>query len=105
MILGGDTYFGGSDNGKCYYSPELKILYLRNPNPDNTGIMGMTGNAISEFDAYGCGYYETVDSWLKNEELSTESWLAPTDENRDLGYGIKWSKEVLASGEVWTIRT
>ncbi len=99
FLHGGDTYFAGDDESQGHWDPNLGMVYLTNPNPEITGIMGFYGALTTPADHYYEDYYEDVGEALISGQLPDT--VLP--DYKDAGYGLQWNRETLAPGETWTI--
>ena len=99
FLYGGDTYFAGDDDSQGHWDPRLKMVYLSNPNPNISGIMGLYGAENSPPDHYYEGGYSAVWSALSNGALPDT-----IDVNyQDAGYALQWNRASFAPGDTWTI--
>jgi len=96
---GGDTYFAGDDSSQGHWDPVLRMVYLTNPNPEITGIMGLYGGPQSPADHYMEDVYSTVWAAAYAGDLPD----TVREDYHDAGYALEWTRETLAPGETWTI--
>ncbi|MEW6219810.1 MAG: hypothetical protein AB1634_09800 [Thermodesulfobacteriota bacterium] len=99
LLHGGDTYFGGDDSSRGHWDEGLKMVYLDNPDPGITGIMGLYGGHDSPADHYYEAHYGSVWTAIEQGSLPdtvNESYL-------DAGYALKWERPALLPGETWTV--
>ena len=96
---GGDTYFAGDDDSNGHWDNDLRMVYLTNPDPSITGIMGLYGALSSPADHYYEDYYGD------NEDAALAGDLPDTvrSEYHDAGYALEWNRASFAPGETWTI--
>lgn len=96
---GGDTYFAGDDDSNGHWDAGLRMVYLTNPNPGITGIMGLYGALNSPADHYNEDYYGT------NTDAALAGDLPDTviSTYHDAGYALEWNRASFAPGETWTI--
>ena len=99
FLHGGDTYFGGDDDSMGHWEPSLGMIYLTNPDPEITGIMGFYGDRTTPASHYYEDYYGAVWSALASGHLPDT--VCP--DFIDAGYGLEWDRATLAPGDVWTI--
>ena len=59
-MRGEDTYFAGSDNGMGYYDASRKMVYVKNTQGGETGIMGFYGIEPTPATSYIEAYYSNV---------------------------------------------
>ncbi len=99
FIHGGDTYFAGDDDSQGHWDPTLRMVYLTNPDPGITGIMGLYGALDSPADHYNESFYGT------NEEVALSGQLPDEVDPsyHDAGYALQWNRASLAPGDTWTI--
>ncbi|NOY81110.1 MAG: hypothetical protein GXP31_08910 [Kiritimatiellaeota bacterium] len=99
FIHGGDTYFAGDDDSQGHWDPTLRMVYLTNPDPEITGIMGFYGALDSPADHYNESYYGT------NEDVALAGQLPDSVDPsyHDAGYALQWNRASLAPGDTWTI--
>ena len=96
---GGDTYFAGDDRSQGHWDNNLKMVYLTNPNPAITGIMGLYASLQTPSSHYMEGGYYDVRNACVDGRLPDTVDLTYLD----AGYALEWNKNSLAPGEVWTI--
>jgi len=96
---GGDAYFGGDDESLGHWDPSLRMVYLTNPDPAITGIMGFYGASSSPADHYYEGSYSDVFDYMSLGQLPD----TVRDDYHDSGYALQWNRAGLAPGESWTI--
>ncbi|HOJ31715.1 MAG TPA: hypothetical protein PLP13_06780 [bacterium] len=99
FLHGGDTYFAGDDGSQGHWDENLGMVYLTNPDPSITGIMGFYGSLTTPADHYYEDYYSDVGETMLTGQL-------PDTVNPnyvDAGYALQWNRATLAPGETWTI--
>lgn len=99
LIHGGDTYFGGDDSAMSYYSPETKMVYVRNSDMTKFGLMGFTGSSETPADRYFSGNYSTGNNQAISGNLSNTF----NSTYQDAGYQLQWNKILLNPGDTWNI--
>ncbi len=101
LYHGGDTYFGNNDLAYGFYDPSKSMVYVRNLDYANWGIMGFYANPATPADRYFQGNYYTC--W---QHLCNRADLPNTvDANyQDAGYALEWDRSALAPGQSWTIQ-
>ena len=100
FFYGGDTYFGNNDSAYGFYDAANSMVYVRNLDTTNWGIMGFYANPVTPADHYFEGQYSTGNS-------HATSGLLPDTVNPsyvDAGYYLQWNRATLAAGASWTIR-
>ncbi|MDP2402184.1 MAG: cell wall-binding repeat-containing protein, partial [Actinomycetota bacterium] len=103
MYHGGDTYFGGEDSASSYYDPSKSMIYVRNNQFTNWGIMGFFANPATPADHYFGGNYSAGNYYAENgsslPDTADEAFV-------DAGYYLQWNKfGWLWSGDpVWHIQ-
>lgn len=97
---GGDTYFGGFDSARSWWSSDLSMVYVNNANFDVSGIMGFYANPATPADHYFGGQYNTG-----NNAARVQGRLPDTANSNfiDAGYYLEWDRQVLDVGSTWTI--
>ncbi len=98
---GGDSYFGGVDSAYGFYDPSKSMVYVRNNDYTNWGIMGFYANPATPADRYYEGYYYTGRNYAG---ARTDLPNTVDASFRDAGYYLEWDREGLAPGESWTIQ-
>lgn len=96
---GGDTYFAGYDASEGHWDANLGMVYLTNPNPGVTGIMGFYGASTTPADHY----YEDAYSYVGEALIAGQLPDTIDPVYQDAGYGLQWNRETLAPGQTWTI--
>jgi hypothetical protein len=97
---GGDTYFGDDDAAYGFYDAANSMVYIRNQDTDNWGIMGFYANPLTPAGRYFEGHYSTGNSQASGGQLSNT-----VDANYvDAGYYLQWNRASLAPGETWSIQ-
>lgn len=99
FLHGGDTYFAGDDSSQGHWDPNLRMVYLTNPDPNITGIMGFYGALTTPADHYYEDRYYNVGEALLSGQLPDT--VLP--EYMDAGYGLQWNYNTLTAGQTWTI--
>jgi hypothetical protein len=99
FIHEGDTYFAGDDSSVGHWNEGLGMVYLTNPNPALTGIMGFYAGIDSPAAHYVEDYYGTA------RENAASGSLPDTvrSEYHDAGYALQWNRNSLAPGQTWVI--
>ena len=99
FLHGGDSYFAGDDSSQGHWDAVLGMVYLTNPNPGLTGIMGFYGAVTTPADHYYEAGYSSVRTAMRNGQLPDT-----VDANYiDAGYSLQRNRATLAPGETWTI--
>lgn len=97
---GGDTYFGGIDSAQAFYDPAKSMVYVRNTDYTNWGLMGFYANPATPASAYFAGNYYTGYRYAQLGNPLPDQ----VDPNyTDAGYYLQWDRAALAPGESWTI--
>ncbi len=101
FIHGGDTYFGGADSARSYWNDGLEMIYVRNNDMTQFGLMGFYGTGSTPADQYFGGNYWT------GYQFATAGNLPNTADSSfvDAGYQLQWNRATLAAGETWEIRS
>ncbi|MBW2699653.1 MAG: choice-of-anchor D domain-containing protein [Deltaproteobacteria bacterium] len=100
FIHGGDTYFGGSDSARAWWSDEQNMVYLSNDNFTNSGIIGFYGAQRTPADHYFGGDYSTGYSQASQigrlDDTVNASFV-------DAGFQLEWDRATLLGGDTWVI--
>lgn len=96
-----DTFFGGDDSAKSFYDSANSMVYLRNNNYANWGIMGFNANPATPAASYFGGHYSTGLQQARAGQL--DGTVNPN--YVDAGYGLQWNRDTLAPGETWVIES
>ena len=99
FLHGGDAYFAGNDDARCYYDASQKMVYLKNEDMTKSGLMRFNGSDSTPADHYEAGYYDDVTMDIYYGELLDYA----NEEYDDAGYGLEWDQDTLAAGDSWTI--
>ena len=99
FIHGGDTYFDGNDNSRGYYNVAVNMVYLKNPDNESAGIMGLYGHPDSPVDRYHENNYTTNWNEMNDGELPN----TVNGADLDAGYSVQWNRSTLAPGDTWQI--
>ena len=99
FFAGEDTYFAGSDYGQGYWDPNNNMVYVKNTQGGETGIMGFYGAFSTPPDNYYEGYYGSVSAGVSNGVIPNT--VNPV--NHDAAYALEWKKYNLGTNGVWTI--
>lgn len=96
FIHGGDTYFGGYDASRSYWNDTLRMIYLKNENMSDYGLMGFAGSSLTPADHYFGGYYGTGTEYAGRigqlPDTADATYL-------DAGYQLQWDGVELGPGE------
>jgi hypothetical protein len=97
---GGDTYFGGEDSAYSFYDAANSMVYLRNSDYANWGIMGFYANPATPASHYFSGGY-----WIGLNYAAVTAILPDSVDAsfQDAGYQLQWNRASLAPGETWTV--
>ena len=98
---GGDTYFAGDDSSVGNYNSTLKMVYLTNPDPSITWLMGAYGSLSDQADHYYEALYTSVWTALGDKDTPLPDTVSSSD--IDAGYGLEWTRTTLAPGDTWTV--
>ncbi len=99
LFHGGDTYFGGNDSARSYWNSQTRMVYVKNENVTDFGLMGFYGSNATPADHFFAGRYSTGYNYAANGALPDTA-----DVNYvDAGYQLEWDKSSLAAAESWTI--
>ncbi|MFA9422065.1 MAG: S-layer homology domain-containing protein [Sedimentibacter sp.] len=96
---GGDTYFGGYDSAMSYWNSLMNMVYVKNSDMSNFGLMGFSGNNNSPADKYFGGDYYTGFNYAIGGDLPNTADSSYVD----AGYQLQWNRDSLRPGDVWTI--
>lgn len=98
---GGDTYFGGEDSAYSFYDPAKSMVYLRNSDTANWGVMGYYANPATPATRYFSGNY-----WTGNTQAGETGALSNTVDASfvDAGYYLQWNRASFEPGETWAIQ-
>ena len=99
FLHGGDTYFAGDDDSQGHWNESLGMVYLTNPDPLLTGIMGFYGSLATPADQYYEAYYGDVNDAMQAGNLPN----TVDNSDEDAGYALQWNRTSLAPGETWVI--
>jgi PKD repeat protein len=99
FFAGEDTYFAGSDNGRGYWDNNNNMVYVKNTQGGETGIMGFYGAVSSPAITYYEGYYSMVRTAVTTGILPN----TVNPEDHDAAYALSWRYTNLAPNNVWTI--
>jgi hypothetical protein len=99
FLHGGDTYFDGNDSSKGYYNAILKMVYLKNPDNEDAGIMGLYGHPDSPIDRYNEGGFSINWDEMDDGELPN----TVNEDYIDAGYSVQWNRANLVPGDTWHI--
>jgi len=99
FFAGEDTYFAGSDQGVGFWDPNNYMVYVKNDQGGETGIMGFS----SAFSTKASAYYEDNYSKLKSAVADGRLPNTVNPENHDAAYALGWVKNNLAPGQTWTL--
>lgn len=97
---GGDTYFGGSDSAYGFYDPSKHMVYIRNNDFTNWGIMGSYASPSTPASHYYEGQYNTGNGYASGRQNLPDT-VNPS--YLDAGYYLQWDRATLAPGASWTI--
>ena len=102
LYHGGDTYFGGEDSASSYYDATKSMIYVRNNEFTDWGIMGFFANPATPAGHYFGGHYSTGNGYaVDNENLPDTA----DDEFLDAGYYLQWDKRgPLSPADSWNIQ-
>ncbi|MDZ4169692.1 MAG: OmpA family protein [Coriobacteriia bacterium] len=100
LYHGGDTYFGGEDSASSFYDPAKSMVYVRNNNYANWGLMGFYANPATPANHYFGGHYSIGNGYATaGTDLPDSANTAYTD----AGYYLQWNRATLSPGETWLI--
>ncbi len=99
FMHGGDTYFGNNDSAYGFYDPANSMVFLRNQNTTDWGIMGYYANPATPADHYYEGNYYTGIQQASAGQLNDTISATYVD----AGYQLQWNRASFAPGDVWTI--
>jgi len=97
---GGDTYFGGVDDAYGFFDASKSMVYVRNQDYTNWGLMGFYADPATPASYYSEGDFSAVTAQAVAGQLSN----AVDSSFQDAGYYLQWNKASLAAGASWTIR-
>jgi len=101
LYHGGDTYFGGSDSASSYYDPSKSMIYLRNEEFTDWGIMGFWANPATPASHYfGGNYSDGLDYVYTKTDLPDVADV----EFQDAGYYLQWDQLALFAGQSWHVQ-
>jgi hypothetical protein len=100
LYHGGDTYFGGVDSAYGFYDAAKKMVYIRNNDFTNWGIMGFYASPSTPSTRYYEGQYSVGNSYARNRTARPNT-VDPS--YLDAGYYLQWDRATLAPGASWTI--
>jgi hypothetical protein len=99
---GGDSYFGGVDSAYAFYEPSNSMVYLRNNDFANWGIMGFYADPATPANYYFGGQFNTgTGAAGSGAHLSNTVDTTYTD----AGYQLEWTRATFSPGETWLIRS
>jgi uncharacterized repeat protein (TIGR02543 family) len=98
---GGDTMFGGVDSAYGFYDAINSMVYVRNNDYTNWGLMGFYANPATPATGYFEGNY-----WDGNTLAGQDAALSNSVVSSfiDAGYYLQWNRASLAPGDTWTIQ-
>lgn len=96
---GGDTYFGGVDQARSWYSPSNSMVYVTNANFTSTGVMGFYPNPATPIAHYFSGYFSEGKTLANAGRLNDTA----NSTHLDAGYYLEWNRPRLAPGQTWVI--
>jgi hypothetical protein len=100
FIHGGDTYFAGNDFSVGHWDNNMRMVYLTNPSPAITGIMGFYGGISSPASHYLETSYDDNRNWARSGNHLPD---AVYSSYHDAGYALEWDRGTLGPGQTWTI--
>ncbi|MDO8964010.1 MAG: hypothetical protein Q7W30_05880 [Coriobacteriia bacterium] len=98
---GGDAYFGGEDDAYGFYDPSKGMVYLRNNDYTNWGLMGFYADPTTPSSRYFEGVYSDGNNLALAGDNLTDSVESSFE---DAGYYLQWDRTGLAPGQSWTIK-
>ena len=101
LRYGGDTYFAGDDSSVGNYNSTLKMVYLTNPDPLITWLMGAYGSLSDQADHYYEALYTSFWTALGDKDTPLPDTVSSSD--IDAGYGLERARTTLAPGDTWTV--
>ena len=99
FFAGEDTYFAGNDYGRGYWDNNRRMVYVKNEQGGETGIMGFYGTSSSPATTYMEDNYSTVRSAVVAGYLTN----SVNPDNVDAGYALGWRYSNLEPNMTWTI--
>ncbi len=104
LFHGGDSYFGGVDSAYSFYDAANSMVYLRNNDYTNWGLMGFYANPATPAAHYYGGQYSTGTSYATGSTGSGHLPDTVTSSYTDAGYYLEWNRVSLAPGQSWSIQ-
>jgi len=102
LYHGGDSMFGEEDSAKGFYDPAKSMVYIRNADYANWGIMGFYANPATPASHYFEGYFnDGVGYATSNTGLSD---AVHGSGFVDAGYYLQWDHATLSPGQSWVIQ-
>ncbi|MBL8144441.1 MAG: tandem-95 repeat protein [Acidobacteria bacterium] len=101
LFHGGDTFFGGVDSAYGFYDAANSMVYVRNNDYTNWGLMGFYANPGTPASHYFQGHYGTGNSYAKDTGSLPDSVVSSYT---DSGYYLQWNRATLAPGQSWSIQ-
>lgn len=103
LYHGGDTYFGGEDSASSYYDSTKSMIYVRNNEFTDWGIMGFYANPATPATHYFGGHYSTGNGFAQNNQDLPDT---ADEDYRDAGYYLQWDKRgALSPADSWNIQS
>jgi hypothetical protein len=101
LYHGGDSFFGGSDSARGYFDATKSMVYVRNNDYTNWGIMGFYANPGSPASRYVEGQYN-----VGNGYASSGGNLPNTVDPSyvDAGYYLQWDRAGFSPDATWTVQ-
>jgi hypothetical protein len=101
LYHGGDTYFGNNDAAYGFYDASRKMVYVRNSDFTNWGLMGFYPDPSTLANHYFEGHYSTGNSYA-NAGTDLPDTVSAT--YQDAGYYLQWDRGAFAPGQTWSIK-
>ncbi len=98
---GGDCYFGGDDDSWGFYDAAKKMVYVRNVDYLNWGLMGFFASPSTPASHYFEGQYDDGNDYAEDRVNLPDTVISTSYE--DAGYYLQWDRATLAPGASWTI--
>jgi len=99
FIFGQDTYFGDNDFAYGFFDAANSMVFIRNQNTTDWGIMGFYANSATPADHYFEGFYGTGYQLASSGQLPDSIDASYVDAS----YYLQWNRATLAPGASWSI--